>query len=67
MRRGGAGLGGVGLGGGRVMFSPVLVSEIHTREMRGSYLVLVSVVLEAAMAQVARAAARRKFSFMLKD
>jgi hypothetical protein len=35
--------------------------------MRRTYLVLVSVVLEAAMAQVARAAARRKFSFMLKD
>lgn len=63
---GGAGLGGIGLGGGRVMRSPALVSEIHTVEMGTTYLVLVSVV-EAAMAQVARAAARRKFSFMLKD
>jgi hypothetical protein len=48
------------------MLSPVSVSEIHTVEVRRTYLVVVSVV-EAAMAQVARAAARRKFSFMVKD
>lgn len=64
--RGGAGLGGIGLGGGRVMRSPVLVSDIDAVVIRRTYLVVVSVV-EAAMAQVARAAARRKFSFMLKD